>query len=127
MDAIKKARAKESSRLMLAGGMTAGVAAILAGCLSIEQMAPPVGAEFASVGIRNGVTMSLLETGRDVYLTDCSRCHSIEPIGRYSARRWRDILPRMSEESKLDESRTAALEAYVLTAHKVIVQRATTN
>lgn len=112
---------------MLVSGMAAGIPAILAGCLSIEQMAPAVGAEFASVGIQNGIAMSLLETGREVYLTDCSRCHSIEPIGRYSAERWRDILPRMSDKSKLDESRTAALEAYVLAAHEVMAQRTTTK
>lgn len=121
------ARAGQSARLLFGGGLTVGVAAILAGCLSIEQMAPPVGAEFASAGMRNGITIALLETGREVYLMDCSRCHSIEPIDRYSVGRWRDIIVRMAPESKLDASRTEALQAYVLAAHKVLAQRAATK
>jgi hypothetical protein len=112
---------------MFAGGITAGVAAILVGCLSIERMAPPVTAEFEGIGMQTGVTMSVLERGREIYLADCSRCHSVEPIDRYSTDRWHDIISRMKLEAKLDDRRTAALQAYVLAAHEVLAHRATTN
>ena len=124
MDTMGTTQPGQSARLCLRGGLTIGTAAILAGCLSVEQMAPPVGAEFASAGMRNGITIALLEAGREVYLADCSRCHSIEPIDRYSVDRWRDIVFRMGPKSKLDAPRTEALQAYVLAAHKVLAQRA---
>lgn len=124
MNTMGTTQAGQSARLWFGGGLTVCVAAILAGCLSVEQMAPPVGVEFASAGMRNGITMAHLETGREVYLMDCSRCHSIEPIDRYSLGRWRDIIVRMGPKSKLDVPRTEALRAYVLAAHKVLAERA---
>ena len=90
-----------------------------AGCLTIEEMAPPVGPEFSSIRT-NGATRAVLERGREVYLVDCTRCHSVEPISRYSIDRWRAIIERMGPQSKLDESRTAALQAYVVAAHTVL-------
>ena len=103
--------------LLFAGGVS--ITLTFAGCLTIEQMAPPVGPECSRIG-RNGVTLAVLERGREVYLSDCTRCHSVEPIDRYSLDRWRAILERMGPQSKLDESRTAALQAYVLAAHTVL-------
>ena len=124
---IRAARANMSIRVAFTGGVTLSIALGLAGCLSIEQMAPPVGPKFARATMISGTTMSLLATGREVYLRDCSRCHSIEPINRYSPDRWRDIILRMGPESKLDESRTAALRAYVFAAHEVLAQQDSTK
>ena len=60
--------------------------------------------------------------GRRLYLEDCARCHSVEPISRYSESRWRKILPRMGEESKLDPAEQEALNAYVLAARSLLSQ-----
>jgi len=84
------------------------------GCMSLEQMAPSVGPQFESLAIKRDIPMAFLESGRQVYLVDCSRCHSIEPIHRYSTTRWQDIIPRMAHKSKLDHSKSAALRAYIL-------------
>ncbi len=108
-------------RLLLASGVS--ITLTFAGCLTIEEMAPPVGPEFSSIGT-NGATRAVLERGREVYLSDCTRCHSVEPINRYSIDRWRTIIERMGPQSKLDKSRTAALEAYVLAAHTVLALEA---
>ena len=124
---ISEVRVNKPTRPALTGGVMLSIALGLVGCLSIEQMAPPVGPAFSRVAMTNGTTMSLLETGREVYLRDCSRCHSIEPINRYSLDRWRDIILRMGPESNLDESRTVALRAYVLAAHKVLAQQVATK
>jgi hypothetical protein len=105
-------------RLVLSGGVCVVVS--LAGCLTIEQMAPPVGPAFVQVGATRGVPMSVLEKGREVYLSDCTRCHSVEPINRYSEDRWVAIIDRMGEVTKLDESRTDALRAYVSAARVVL-------
>lgn len=95
----------------------------LTSCQTIEQMAPPVGPEFSRTGT-NVVSLAALKRGREVYLSDCTRCHSVEPINRYSKDRWRTILERMGPQSKLDESRTDALEAYVFAAHTVMAMEA---
>ena len=105
-------------RLLLASGVS--ITLTLAGCLTIEEMAPPVGPAFLRTGTKNGVTLSILERGREVYLADCTRCHSVEPISRYSKTHWHTIIERMGPLSKLDESGTAALQAYVLAAHTVL-------
>ena len=110
------------ARPLFAGGV--GITFTLAGCLTIEQMAPPVGPEFSTIGT-NVATRAVLERGREVYLSDCARCHSIEPINRYSIGRWRAIIERMGPQSKLDVSRTVALQAYILAAHRVLTQEPT--
>lgn len=102
--------------------MSLGLLLPFSACQTLEQMAPPVGDQFRTIAARRGVAATTLELGREVYLSDCAKCHSIEPIGRYSARRWRKILPRMSRESELDEQRTAAVEAYVMLARAVLAQ-----
>ena len=99
--------------------------ALHAGCMTLEQMAPPVGVELQRVAARHQVDVPALELGRRVYLFDCARCHSVEPIGRYSKSRWREILPRMGRESKLDAEEQAALNAYVMSAHTYLEQELT--
>lgn len=121
MHTIQTAWTRRQMPLLFAGAVI--ITLILAGCLTIEQMAPPVGPEFSRIE-RSGVPLAFLERGREVYLSDCTRCHSVEPIDRYSIDRWRAIIERMGPQSKLDDSRTAALQAYVLAAHTVLALEA---
>ncbi len=99
----------------------------LSGCQTLEQMAPPVGPDFLVVAAQRGMEPTTLEAGRQLYITDCARCHSVEPISRYSAARWRQILPRMARETKLDDSEKAAVEAYVMTATAFLEQHTKAN
>ncbi len=98
----------------------------LAGCLTVDQMAPPVGPEFSRVNV-DGVTLALLERGREIYLQDCTRCHSVEPINRYSQDRWHLIIERMAMQAKMGESQKDALKAYVLAAHRVLTEEVGTE
>lgn len=87
--------------------------AALAGgsCMSLEQMAPPV--ESLPMQARTG-SSALLVHGRDIYITKCARCHSVEPVHKYPRHQWeQDILPEMIEETNLDAAESAALRAYV--------------
>jgi len=88
------------------------------GCLSIEEMAPPVDTMIMQHSVA-GQRVAIMKTGRTVYITQCARCHSIEPIGRYSAIRWQEILERMIPKSRLDEQQTSALRGYVLFANDI--------
>ena len=99
------------------------VACLSSGCLTIEEMAPVVDREMRFVeGGDQG--RALLEKGRAIYLSDCTRCHSVERVNRYSLDRWTTILERMGKKSKLDESDQQALEAYIRTAHYVLTAQA---
>ena len=93
-----------------------GVLLLCAGCMSLEQMAPPVGGEFRMVAARHSVDVATLELGRQIYLSDCVSCHSVEPIGRYSAEHWRNILPKMAGKTLLTRKSTEAVESYVTLA-----------
>ncbi len=124
---MKNIRAKRCATFTLATVVGAGMLCPSAGCLTLEQMAPPVEGIFQTVAAREGVDVITLELGRQVYLSDCVKCHGVEPVGRYSSEQWREILPRMSLESKLDEGKTEALEAYVTMAHKLLQTAAYTE
>lgn len=88
------------------------LAAGLAACVSLEQAAPP--AETLSAASR-GTSAAQLRLGREIYVTRCARCHSVEPVRKYSRAHWeREILPEMAEETNLSASDAAAVRAYVL-------------
>ncbi len=103
--------------------MGLGMFPLFSGCMTLEQMAPPVEGEFQMIAARHSVDTTTLEWGREIYLSDCVKCHSVEPIGRYSAKRWRKILSRMAEESKLDDQRLAAVAAYVTLARVLLEEK----
>ena len=87
---------------------TAGLAA----CVSLEQAAPPAETLPSRTG---GTSAAQLRQGREIYVTRCARCHSVEPVRKYSRAHWeRDILPDMAEETNLNASDAAAVRAYVL-------------
>ncbi len=104
-----------------------GTLPLFSGCMTLEQMAPPVGADFLIVAAQRGMEQTTLELGREIYLSDCVKCHSVEPIGRYSADDWREILPRMSREAELADQRSAAVDAYVTLAHAFLEESARTE
>lgn len=100
--------------LAIVGGL--GMFPLYSGCMTLEQMAPPVGGEFRMIAARHSVDVTTLELGREIYLSGCAQCHSVEPIGRYSAQHWRNILPKMAEKTLLDRRSTEAVESYVTLA-----------
>lgn len=91
-----------------------------AGCLTIEQMAPPVEslAPSATGAGPAGLDLAQLRRGRDIYLTGCASCHAVEPIDRYAHQEWLDIIPDMAEETRLDPAETADVRAYILAARR---------
>ena len=85
-------------------------------CLTLEQAAPPV-----DTLNRQGVhsSPSQLALGRDIYITKCAKCHSVEPVHQYPEGEWvHKILPEMNEETKLNTEEAAAVKAYVLAVLK---------
>jgi mono/diheme cytochrome c family protein len=90
----------------------------IAACMSLERMAPRVDGAVAELGKEGSYSAQSLRRGRQIYLTKCSKCHSIEPIDRYPVEEWRRILPEMAEETSLGVDELADLHGYILTAHR---------
>lgn len=90
------------------------------GCMSLEQMAPPVEGPVAAIGQERGQSIGALARGRLLFITTCAKCHNVEPIARYSLEEWEQILPEMSNESKLNPQERQELRAYVLSAHQAL-------
>lgn len=90
------------------------------GCVSLDQMVPPIDQGMIEYGQKQGVSDQSLLTGRLTYLNRCISCHGIEPIDRYSMDQWEVIVPEMSKEAKLNDAQTADLLNYIRTAREFI-------
>ena len=83
------------------------------GCATIEQIAPPIDINAVSLGTFDDATLRQAQRGRRIYITNCIKCHSPEPVARYTRVEWDEILPRMAEESKLPPEKIADIAAYI--------------
>ena len=86
---------------------------LVIGCETLCEIAPPLQGSLLVVATDNGELVSQLQQGRHVYITTCVRCHSPEPIERYSERQWDSILPRMATLAELNSDDRDAVKAYV--------------
>ena len=93
---------------------TLAALATVIGCATIDELAPPVGALALREGEAMGVTGENLERGRTIYITNCARCHSPEPVAGYSEAQWRETLPRMSHEAMLTAEEASDVRNYVM-------------
>lgn len=83
-----------------------------ASCVTLEQAAPPVALLNPALVQKQSANLAL---GRDIYVTRCAKCHSVEPVTNYSREKWeQEIIPEMAEETNLTLSETEAVRAYVL-------------
>ena len=93
---------------------------VVAGCASLEELAPLVGKEAVRLAEIEGIDPQRIEGGRAIYVTQCARCHTPEWVGRYSAAQWHQTLPRMTPRAKLSHQEAADLEAYIMTTLGVV-------
>lgn len=84
------------------------VCAALSGCQSLDQIAPPVA---VIAGERPADSLAL---GRELYVGKCTKCHAPEPVRKYPAAKWEDIIADMANETKLSPHETAAVRDYVM-------------
>jgi mono/diheme cytochrome c family protein len=93
--------------------IVAAALVLVPGCMTIDELAPPVDQILAGGGEDDGLRASTLERGRRIYLTKCVACHSPEPINRYALDRWPAIITDMAERSRLVGSEEDDVRAYV--------------
>lgn len=84
---------------------------VITGCANVETIAPPV-------AMLKGSHASL-EAGRRIYLSQCTTCHTAEPIRDYAACRWPGILDEMSPKAKLTPSQERDLRFYIAAVSKM--------
>lgn len=105
-----------SYRRLLAGSL--GLMATLVSCATLEHLAPPVDPMLVELGAIGPPDIAALTHGREVYLTNCVRCHGPEPVARYPLHRWASIIDRMAKRAKLKVDEEADVLAYVLAARR---------
>jgi cytochrome c5 len=56
----------------------------------------------------------LVEQGKGIYTTKCSKCHATKDVTAYTTTRWDGILQKMIPKAKLNESEAKQVTAYVM-------------
>ena len=83
--------------------------------------APPV----ATIASPTQSAYAHLNSGREIYVGKCTKCHSAEVIVKHSLEDWKgDIMPTMAKKAKLSPEEEASVMAYV---NAVIKDSATTK
>ena len=57
---------------------------------------------------------ALVEQGKGIYTTKCSKCHATKTVTAYTATRWEGILKNMIPKAKLNEAEAQQVTAYVM-------------
>ncbi len=104
----------------VAGGSALALLAFVVGCRSLEELAPPVEVTVLQATDQQALDIEAMQRGRQIYITNCAKCHVVEAVGDYTMDQWRQLLPEMAKESKLDEQRAADVRVYVLTTRQVL-------
>lgn len=91
--------------------VAAAAGLLLSACQSLDQIAP---LPSSLPGAHSTAVHSQLALGREIYVTKCARCHAPEPIHRYTAHKWEEIMADMAEETNLSDREAAAVRAYVV-------------
>jgi len=95
-----------------------GLGLVLSGCMTIEEMAPPVEGTVIQAASDHGADIESLQRGRALYLNQCIRCHGVEAVDRYSDAKWRELMPEMADEAKLNAHQEQDVLLYVLIARQ---------
>jgi mono/diheme cytochrome c family protein len=94
--------------------ITVLVPALLIGCASLTDLAPEVDEPALRYAAAHDIDAEQVHRGRLIYITECVRCHSPEPVTAYSLEHWLGILPRMADITALSPEDTEAVRAYVM-------------
>jgi hypothetical protein len=85
------------------------IAVTVGGCVSLENVAPPVTPAMTG----HGASLAMLNEGRRVFAGPCTACHTADPVSKHGLAEWHDIVDDMAPRAKLDLTRRAALLAYI--------------
>ena len=61
---------------------------------------------------KKGLTPELAE-GKDLFVNNCAKCHSLKNPNNYTAEEWRPILLRMQKKAKISDPEREKIYNYV--------------
>jgi cytochrome c5 len=97
-------------------------AAALAGCASVESVAPRITPAMTRSAESRGGSAESLETGRRLLAARCTSCHALEPIADYSVAEWQANVRRMTRRAKLSEDEVREITTYLVAARESLVE-----
>ena len=56
----------------------------------------------------------LVQQGKGIYTTKCSKCHATKDVTAFTTTRWEGILQKMIPKAKLNETESQQVTAYVM-------------
>jgi hypothetical protein len=89
------------------------------GCGPDLTAIPPV---TERMSMNAGVEKAQLQRGRDLYMAHCHQCHNRIQPGKIDPEYWREILPHMSKNAKLNAAQLTDLQTYLIAAHGTVYQ-----
>jgi mono/diheme cytochrome c family protein len=60
----------------------------------------------------------LVQKGKTIYTTRCTKCHGLKPVNHYTANSWNKILSSMVPKAKLSQEEADQVNAYVMAYSK---------
>lgn len=84
----------------------------------VEQI-PPVTDAMAT---EMNADKAQLQRGRDLYMAHCNQCHERVKPAKIDPEYWREILPHMSQNAKLNAAQLKDLQTYLIAAHGTVYQ-----
>jgi len=97
-----------------------GAGLALAGCETGQPGTPALTPAVLAAGANRGASSGDLARGREVFATDCTACHRMQPIGKFPTDVWRGIVADMSQRAHLTEPDRAKLLAYITAARQAM-------
>jgi mono/diheme cytochrome c family protein len=61
---------------------------------------------------------AMVEAGKAVFNTKCTKCHAAKVVENYTSDRWTGILKSMIPKAKLDDTEAAQVTAFVMAGAK---------
>ena len=62
-------------------------------------------------------TLEELQQGRDLYINNCARCHDLYSPDDYTASQWKNIMPGMAPNTRMNTSQVTLVTKYVTRGH----------
>jgi len=91
---------------------------IAAACHKKANPTTAVPASTDSVTAAVSTDPAMVEAGKSVYATKCTKCHAAKVVENYTADRWTGILKSMIPKAKLDDTESAQVTAFVMAGAK---------
>lgn len=95
---------------------------MVASCVSLEELAPPIDETFISTAkISSSTEIESLKVGRHLYTARCGSCHSLDAVNAYNMVDWSRIMyeEKMAEKSKFTNEETKIVLHYIMKARDV--------